>query len=426
MEIGNTVVTLHGHKLAVGMAWKALPGISSTAREIAALCNESGVRFGAVVTTDDATLVGLHNSTAKVAAGAAWVAEGSKGDAIVLLEPIGDDLCWICAVRNGAPQPSFDLVVSNTEIAGVLKRLSAFGEFKTLSKEYEGANESIDFLDLTEGKKPKYLKQITGVQREVKVIGAAAVCVVLAGFLFVHYSRQQAQQNAQITVDRINASQEETRKREAEIRRVNEIAAAELQVRLAVSAAPSTLGAISAWLDAVENLPITVAGWNLGSIHCTATNCIVTWKRTRYGTTETFLSAAADAGWKVGSYFVDTAETTIAVAAAARSGNPKEIPAEAAVMPELLTALQSIDLAGVTFSIKRPEQPLGVVTNTEPVGAQLKESPWKIGKFTLAGKHLFEVHDVPEYLDRDNVSLAAFDFDAASNIWNLEGSYAVK
>lgn len=427
MELGNIVINLHGQKLAVGMIWQALPDITSLSKEVAQICRDAGdARFGVIVTGSDAKHVGLHASSSKVASGAAWVALGSKGEDIVLLEPVGEDSCWICAVRNGAPHPGFDLVVAKEDVAREIDRLAKDGVFKISSTAFEGADLNIGFEEITKGKKAPQLKQLIGVPRELKVAAVAVVGIaaVAGGALF--YSQYVSQRDAQEALSKVNASQAENQKRQIEAARLQALAAAESMVKLAVASAPSPGSAVSAWMGSFENLPTSTAGWSLAKVTCDMKVCLADWKRTKFGTTTAFLSAAADSGWKVSSYFAGTAQIMLPVTIAARNGNPQDMPAEAVAMPDILTQLQSMALAGVDFTIAKPDRPHGAPTPQVPAGVTLSDSPWKLGHFLVSGKRIFDIRDVPDYIERNNITLSTLSYDADTQSWTMEGNYAVK
>lgn len=425
----QSLINIAGKKLAVGLTWVALPGIASQAREIAQIATETGCRYGVVLSTDDSVVVGLSAKPLKAPSGAAWVAAGSKGEDIVLLEPVGDDHVWVCAVRNSAPQPEFDVVVHVSEVAATLERLEAICKFKIVSKHFEGADDERDFLEVIDGKRPNAVRQITGINGSVKLAAAGLVGVVVLGLVWSEYSKRREQEAAQERLAVLNASQAEAQKREADLRRQQERIAAEAAVKARVTSAPSPADFVATSLSAIEDLPRVAAQWRLSSVTCDTSACKISWSRTKSGTTEGFLAAAEKAGWQVQSHDFNTAQTTIAISVPGRNGSLNDVPIEEAANISLRSALQQLALAGVSSTISPAISPAAAPPKAPGAPASSPAAvsvPWKVGTLQLTGKRFFEIRGIPDYLQRNYVALSSLTYKAEASTWTMEGSYAVK
>lgn len=426
MHLDHKHITLNGKKVAVGLKWKALPGIASQSKEVAAATQELGSRFGVILSTDDSLMIGVSSSPDRVPAGAAWVAAGSKGESMVLLEPIGETHVWVCAVRNNAPQPGFDLVVPVEDVTSVLDKLRSISAFKVASKSFEGAHLELDFAEIVEGKRPPMVKQLTGVSQSFKIGLVAAVVVGIAVAAGISYTNEQERKAAQQQLANMAANDAESQRREAEARRQSEIISAELVIKEKISAAPSIADAVNAWLGAMESLPTIAANWRLKDVACTLKECKVHWARSKIGTTSEFLQYAEKAGWTVSAYDFDNAYTQTAISVPPRSNSPKDIPPEAEVNVSLMTSMQQLGIAGLSTTLKPSAPPTAAPTPSPGASAPQSASPWKIGTFSVSGTKYFQVRGVPEYINREYVTAESFKLNAETVTWTMEGSYAVK
>lgn len=431
-----SVVTIGNRKVVAGLIWKALPGISSQSKEIAQYTSELGMRHGVVVSSDDSALIGLCHLSEKLPSGAAWVAAGSKGESIVLLEPVGETHCWVCAVRNGCPQPDFDIVLPIEEVPAALDRLASISNFKVATKHFDGADIEVDFESIIEGKKPVYVRQLIGTPKPVKIaIGACVGSFVLMYAWYTH-SQEQSRLKAQADLDAYAAQSAIAEKQAAEAQRLAAIKALEESVRSTVTSAPSVQDAVNSWLSVIEPLPMIASSWQIKSIDCGVVECKVVWSRHKTGTTNGFMSLAESNGWKVTTYGLNEITISLPVSIPARNGDPYAVPTEAISKPAMLTALQTLALIGIEGAAKdavepvaaTPATPASGVAPTVPAPAPIPgfTSPWRVGAISLSGKRFFEIRGVPEYIDRDHISISSLKFNGDSSNWSMEGKYAVK
>lgn len=432
-----TVINIGSRKVAVGLVWRALPGLSSQSKEVAQYASELGMRHGVVVDSDDLTLVGLSSLTEKLPSGAAWVAAGSKGESIVLLEPVGESHCWVCAVRNGCPQPDFDIVVPIDEVPAALDRLAGISAFKVATKHFDGADLDIDFDEIIKGKKPNHVRQLIGIPKSVKLTAGVIIGIGALGSVWYTYSEEQARLKAQAELAAFENQNALAAKQTAEAQRQAAIKAAEDVIRAAVTSAPSAQDSVNSWLDAIEPLPVIAASWKIKSIDCALAACNVVWARHKTGTTEGFMALAKANGWKITNYGINELSITLPVSIPARNGDPHAVPSEADAKPALLTTMQTLALIGIDGVIKEatapvaPSQPASSSSPQPPNPAPATPpsdftSPWRIGDLSLTGKRFFEIRGIPEYLNRDHISLGSLKFNGDTNAWTMEGKYAVK
>jgi len=432
-----TVVTIGVRKVAVGLTWRALPGLSSQSKEIAQYASELGMRHGVVVESDDSTLVGLSPLTEKLPSGAAWVAAGSKGESIVLLEPVGDSHCWVCAVRNGCPQPEFDIVLPIDEVPGALDRLAGISAFKVATRHFDGADLDIDFEGIIEGKKANQVRQLIGIPKSVKLAIGGVIGVTVLGAVWYNYSEEQAKLQAQADLAAFENQNAQAAKQSAEAQRQMAIKAIEDTVRAVVTSAPSAQDSVSSWLDVIGPLPMIAASWKIKNIDCALTSCNVLWTRHKTGTTEGFMALAKANGWKITNYGINDLSITLPVTIPARNGDPHAVPSESVTKPALLTSMQTLALIGIDGVIKDATEPAAAIqpapanSTQAPNGAPVTSpagftSPWRIGDLSLTGKRFFEIRGIPEYLNRDHISIGSLKFNGDTNVWTMEGKYAVK
>ena len=431
-----SVVTIGNRKVVAGLTWKALPGISSQSKEVAQYSSELGMRHGVVVSSDDSALIGLCHLSEKLPAGAAWVAAGSKGESIVLLEPVGETHCWVCAVRNGCPQPDFDIVLPIEDVPSALDRLASISNFKVATKHFDGADIDIDFESIIEGKKPVYVRQLVGTPKPVKIAIGAGISAFVLIYAWYTYSQEQSRLKAQADLDAYAAQSAIAEKQAAEAQRLAAIKALEESVRSTVTSAPSALDAVNSWLTVIEPLPMIASSWKIKSIDCSTVECKVVWSRHKTGTTNGFMSLAEANGWNVTSYGLNEITISLPVSMPARNGDPYAVPTAVVARPAMLTALQTLALIGIDGDAKDPVDPVpagpavsasGVApaapTNTPIAGFT---SPWRVGAISISGKRFFELRGVPEYLNRDYISISSLKFSGESSNWSMEGKYAVK
>lgn len=434
------LIQIGGKKVVAGLSWHALIGRSNEQRELDELCAKHETRFGIVLTHDEVSMAGLSKSPVRGISGAGMVAAGAKGRTLVLLESIGEDRIWLCAVRNGSPQPGFDVVVQADQVPGLLKQLADIAEFKVVSTAFEDVDEASDYAALTAGLKPLMVRQLVGVSSAVKLAGVGVVLVLCLGIGGWTLMQQMERQRALDTLAQMNQAQADSRKREEEARRLAAAAAAEAAVASRVTALPSPLDQVTSWLGSFDDAPSAVKGWKMSQVKCASAECQILWSRTPIGTTADFISHAVNSGWRVTSSEFDKITTVVTNPTgqpAARNGAARDVPSSEAAIPELMTILQRLSLVGIQSLVKQASPVTGAPsTGTQgspvsappasPSSALPASSPWKVGALSLSGHRFFELREAAEFINFPNVSIASMTINFENQTWNMEGSYAVR
>lgn len=434
------LIQIGGKKVVVGLSWHALIGRSNEQRELDEICAKHETRFGIVLTHDEVSMVGLSKSPLRGISGAGMVAAGAKGRSLVLLEAVGDDRIWLCAVRNGSPQPGFDVVVHPDKVPELLAQLSEIAEFKVVSSAFEDVDESSDYAALTSGIKPLMVRQLVGVSSAVKLAGVGVLLVLGLGIGGWSLMQQMERQRALDALAMINQAQAESQRREAEAHRLAAVAAAEAAVATRVTALPAPLDQVTNWLGSFDEAPSAVKGWKMAQVKCSSAECQIFWSRTPIGTTSDFIAHAVNSGWRVTSSEFDKITTVVANPsgpAVARNGSARDVPSAETAVPELMTTLQRLSLVGVQSLVKQaspvtsPAQAGAQAAPPPPAGASAANalaaaSPWKVGALNLSGHRFFELREAAEFINYPNVSIASMTINFENQTWNMEGTYAVR
>ncbi len=453
------LIEIDGHPLAVGLTWRPLQGLASESREIAALAKAAGSRTGVVLRFGDMVLAGLapKRVRGKHVAGAAWLALACRShelDNIVYVESLSDAESWLCAIRNGAPVPDYDVVCPRHQIAALLGDLSQYQAMRVLSSDAMlPDSETVSFAALIDGIKPPLMGQVSGLRPAYVLLAVVVAAALLGGFAWqIHDERTRTQQgwSAQAGESERQAHEERgrTEQREREAR---------TEIENRVLSTPSAQAMVDAWFVTLEAIPESMMGWRRGDIRCTRTECTVAWKRERVGTVDSFVAGAAERNWTVTARSANDAQVVFPVSAPARTGSAEEIPAHADFSARFTTQFQRMELAGLTFSLREPDAnkksdapaagapphrrgpgtsepsgprgPHGTGAALGPPGsrgAQPDASPWRTGTFDLNGKLLFELRDSADYLEKfTNVSLQSLRLELHKS-WTVGGTYAVK
>ena len=429
------IVTIDGRDIVVGLRWKTLQGILPEAKEISALSREDGRLKTGVILKGGYTTVGLVPSLDRakgLPAGAAWVATAHPTDAIVLIEPIGNDRFWFCATRKGSP--IIDVLCSELDIERLIDEVLEHGDAKVYSREgFVSDSDAGTFFDVIEDTNPTLVKHIVGWNPTHIMAVAVAATMVLAGLGGYLFFKHRSQVEAQKRVARVTAEAAAKEKADGERIRQEAIAAVESQVKSKSVEAPSPENLINAWFYAFSELPVAVAGWALDSIQCGASKaCDVTFKREKFGTTNSLMAAALERGWNVAGVINDDAVISVPFDAKLRNGTLSLIPSEADFINDFSSALQSMGLAGVKTTRTAAELVLPPTPKQPPSAAgsppapPVAITPWRVGTFSLNGVGLFSAHDSRLYLNYDNVAVHAMKLNVNTKIWTIEGSYAIK
>lgn len=430
-------ITLDNLDLAVGLSWSALLGTSSESIEIKNICAENRSIFGAVVRADDVTVVGVsRDGASKLPCAAAWLARAADpGEILVLVEPVDSRRSWLCAIRQCAPIPEYDVIVENDDLDYRIQALREDTQgfpFRLYSRAgFVSGSEPSTFSDFVEGTKRVQITQISGTNKRL-IMGAALVALVVVGALFgqnymvgknrVESLRRIAANNASIAA----AERDAIEKWKQDI-----TSSAERVVTSGILHKPAIGPTVHGWFSAVENLPASLMGWTLERIKCTGAECEATWTRAVGSTIDAFAEAADVQGWEVRSVLNNTAITAHPSDAFAREGQVSMLPNEKEFRNHFTSQFQRMEIAGVTFSITAAETvkvdvPPPSTAGGQKTAAVAPDIPWKIGTFSVGGRNLYEPKDMHEYIDFANSALETLVIDRKAGLWSADGKYAVK
>ncbi len=433
-----------GHKIALGLTWYAIEAIDDLAHASSELARKEKLHYGCVISSRGMAVAGLSKRSARAPSGAAWLATASSGEKVALMQPLGDGVFWGCAVKDGLPLPTFDVVGDLQAVASKMRPLANDETFKIFAPEglLEGASQS-DFGTLVQGvRAPKNIGVI--VSGTSKLILLAIAMVLVGGVGYMWWANQQkslASKNkvlqAQIAAQKAAAAvlgekQEIIDKQ----KKAYAAALAEFEKKLG---APPTLEVAKAWLDAVGTVELRPPGWRASQIDCQhgdgaeTINCSVTYMREKVGTMAD-MTAWLDATKLSGKVDVDRAFVAVTgEKLVLRKGMQlAQIEGWGAMKTALLNQLQPVTLAGISFDFRNAPAPQEFTARKpkakEDLAPPLK-MPASIGTWTMSGKNFFEVTDMAALVDRPGIqvkSLAVTISASAGIQWRMEGTYVSK
>ena len=435
----QNIINIEGRSVAVGLQWRVLRGTSSEKKEIAEIAKEEKSKAGFIFAgpTGINAMVGIFNGQVEknLICGAAWLAQtiGKTSD-IILVDFYDDNYVWVCAVKNGAPLQGFDAIIEKSQVYVFLGKLlepdNGAQHTYTIYSPGGFINDSVDgdLISLTsysssESKIP-FVTQITGVPRSVSISTAIGVTLLVAYCGYNYYSNQKLQED-QMAASAAQAATDAARVKEIQLK-AEQIRQGKLNAAITQKlwSRPEYEGTISTWLDSVGSSPASLAGWSLTGVVCKEKNCTVEYTRNAVGTTNDFIAAANKAGYKVGKASNKKSTLLFPIKFAERRNLNKELPAEGVFVPDFLSQLQKMELAGVNFEMRDSSQ---IDIKSDPVPGKQQtslKSTWKIGAFNLSGNNFFEARDSEQYLRFSNIAAETLNIDFLSHHWTIGGIYA--
>jgi pilin accessory protein (PilO) len=429
------IINLNGRPLAVGLTWRPLQSDMSEEEEVKALARTENTRIGYVARNaeEGLVLVGFADPRTRrgIACGAAWLAKAvDPKEHLLLIEPLGAHT-WVCVVSRGVPLPGFDQVVANDALQECLSTLPGDRTFRIVtSLELVEGREEGSFAQLVEGVKPEVLSQVSGLPPVYWIVaGALATCAVLGvgtGMALSYAKERRVSSAQQLAV----AQQRNAQVALAAQQRDEAAGRAMAIVEEQVTGRPGAKETIDAWVDVIERLPTSVMGWKLHGAVCTDDACVVTFDRTKYGTSLSFKQACDAHGWAMVVLKGNQAAVRFPAPMTARSSSPSQLPGTADALLGLSTELQRLELAGLTFQLGDPQQVTAPLVPADPKvpstapGNEVFESPYFLGKIALAGKQMFEIRDAIAYLEPVAVAPVKLVYDYDGSTWAMEINYA--
>ncbi|MEJ6002646.1 type 4b pilus protein PilO2 [Paucibacter soli] len=428
--------------VAIALDWRALKGATSERKEIDALAKSEGVKFGCVISDDEAgvTIVGLSHEKAEGATcGAAWLAAACGRSAVILVEPLDDSRLWICAVRAGLPVQNMDVVIDIQDLHSRLQDFQLqspdakiYSTLENLEVTYERVSPQ-SFAELVANTPAPKIERIAGFNPLLVALVAMAVLAMAAWYGFDAYSTMQAREKAKIKLAKLNSDQE--RKTAESVAKAHQeyVAAAEVMLRNVVLDQPALDSVVGTIFAAVESKPLTMAGWSLVSFDCDARACRLHWKRGQGSTMLTFMTAAEGNGWVIGNIAGNDAVTNHALDVESRSASIDQLDESAPFLAAFESKLQEASPLGLRYEVFKPEPLEKLMPATKPVGGKAglpaepgQALPYKVGTATVRGTKLFELRELPNYVTHPGLSIKRVSVDVKSGEWTMEMNYATR
>lgn len=425
--------------VAVALDWHSLPGATSERKEIDALTKREGIKFGCVVSDEDAgaTVVGLTaDSKEGTACGAAWLAAASNREALILLEPFEEDRFWLCAVRAGLPVPGRDIVISSAEIAHKLHEfIAAYPDSRVCSvvgnvdQLYPNVHPQA-FAEIVVSTNAKRVRRISGINPATVGLIGVVVLAFAAWYGADSYLGRLRQLEAQAKLLEMTEVQKRTEAQKAEMLRKQHREAGEALIRQVVLEKPSVDQLIGTIMGELESKPMVLAGWQLVGFDCTQMSCELRWHRDGLGTVLGFIQAAERYGWATTEVTGSDAKTIHAINAAPRTATLESLDPDAAFRAALETKLQEASVSGMRYDLSKSE----LLEKQLPQPAQdpkqpappMEPLPWKVGTVTVKGSQLFELRELPDYVTHPGIALKNVRADLKLKEWTMELNYATR
>lgn len=195
-----TIRQLYGHSLALGLSWlppdQVTPGRSKSRMMRELLKQKPQPACYAEMNLSWGTQVAVTGDTAAAGrvAAAAWLASAQKS--AVLVEELGDNEYWFCAIEDGVVFPAGDLVGDRDRISARITELrSDMAATKIPCYEKDGSFQlpdasPLDFSDLTAGTDPDPDWTVLPLQSKRSrkpLLGIAAAVCIAAGYGAWHF-----------------------------------------------------------------------------------------------------------------------------------------------------------------------------------------------------------------------------------------------
>lgn len=266
-----------GQRLMFGMRWQPLSADANLAQELSKHKAQGAKAYVVSVASD---LLGLSDAAppkGTFSAALALAEQHSQGGSELFLFQFKQDHALI-ALNQGLPVPGFDLWGSQQAITDAAKlftdihgaqRVRSMGNVQGWPG-IEPLSPDTAFAD------PAEYAQVSAFQSLRQWLPVVLLAVLL-GLAYAAYAWYEAEQEA----ERLARSAPE-----------DPNVVYERKLRAALQAlAPSGMGAVQAWSDALSRQPLQLAGWTLSQAKCRAEVCQLTWQRV-YGNYLDFFNAA--------------------------------------------------------------------------------------------------------------------------------------
>lgn len=425
-----------------------------------ALSQENSKKYGIVIEGLETFAVGLTEKAERATVGAAWLADSQKNDGdFVLIEPVGDDEYWMCAIKNGTPFYGSDLVGKFKSIEVEARNILQSGGFRLitsvdkfgevlggLAKQYTAAG----FESTVKGKGGFKVKNLKSGNVMVMSAVALAVIAAIGWFAWGEYSDYKKQQEMVAKQKVLKAQKAQLEIKTAEEMKAQFNATRDKMIKEKLDLIQSSLTAqggaqaTSKWTGAFSKLRSSVAGWVYSDAVCEFNGCTVELTPIGGATNKDLFrlypTASLDAK--------GIAEIRFPVQIEASATKLDSLRTKAQFEIEGISELQALKGSGFSVEWKQPVPlTVSVPVPKPPVDPKAKPGtvqPVKVkpneivpigilkGTFKIEGKNLWSAEGVSRQLKSPEMVLEKLEmsFDKSTNgllkSWTLEGSYYAK
>jgi uncharacterized membrane protein YciS (DUF1049 family) len=460
-------IRIGSNMVVVGLEWMASQAVTSKEAIEEVLSQDNSKKYGYVVEGVDTIAVGLATKPEKGNVGAAWLADCQKdaGDC-VLIESIGPDEYWLCAIKNGAPFYGSDLIGDKNHIEQEARSILQTGGFRLITSDefFLTTLEDVSETQIHEGfdtaVKGSGSYKIKSLKMQRKTIlfafgGVFAFVVLLISGFYIYESFQESAAAEEIKTKKLQQLQKtaiaaEKAKLDFELAKKTAIENKEKEVLKILSEA-SGVDVTEEWANALGGLNLETSGWAYAQAICTTKVCSVRLKPTDGATNKELFSIFKNASLLENG----NAEIKIPVNHIKADIKMNDLKTQSEFTVEGITDFQRLlgiglrtewkDTKELTEEIRLPQELLskevvsGVATQAAVAGQDFKKTEIiglgiAKGSFTINGSQIWAIGGIGKNLtDKgvvyDNITVM---FDASQNTngsvksWIIEGNFYAK
>jgi hypothetical protein len=306
---------------------------------------------------------------------------------VLILQPLGNDESWVCAVRDGLPLHGFDLVTDTQSANNLLAEAMSYVPSASLWGDVPGSKGSIsdlfDQVSLAESKKialrpARYglLKILFGLVAFFLVLTILLIAFKLWGAISERNIASKAAEGKLLDAEQTQRMLEQKQR---------EFDAAVATAKASLWFSKPVTGQFALWKDVLRKLPFGHQGWIPNSVICELNSCTVTWDRSPLAIRST---RATLPGVLIDGGTPDVALTQIAIP-------PLDTVSHTTPSDGIARYLSDVAVYGapplVSSTVAPPSRPMTVVPPVELTGASPvvigSEGDWRISSANLAALH---------------------------------------
>lgn len=490
-------VQIDGKKISIGLDWDVLKGTMSQSKEISILLKQQGnldVKKGIIIKTSESivyTGVGFIHGKDKLygKSGAAWLSDAYKQNlkkiaklkkeklievkeededfdeespAWVVIEKLENenDKYWVTIIKDGLPLPGTDIVESFYSVVdrindffSVAKDVEVYAKDLAILEEIELASSMVtgecnvyqkSFGEIVNKVRcTKTATTLTGVDPKLLVVGAIAIAGFAGYYFWSSYQDDQVQKAAQqkLLLDK-HAKQEESLKVQKNYEDLKSKVLAQTVVKakndlnsvLTTQTAPEI---IDAWVNLLNQIKLSHAGWNMDSINCGIESgvpqCVVSLDRGDIGINRSLLQDFPTA--------IINGDTAVYLLKSAplepHRGDFTALPDAKDFTVNMLSNLELLKFGDikhavdasqeVTQSVNLPDPPTGITQdmNVSPIKMGVS-----FGNIHLQGTDIWQLKGLSPILESNGLTVQklsiTIDNTYKSSNWKMDGVYYVK